>query len=77
MGPQSPAPDMFRPRLDEQINMKHPLVRLAELIGWDEIHRSFAGYFCTSSVQPYRGIAARESSADSAPSAAADSSGSC
>ena len=32
MGPHSPrlpAPDMFRSRLDEQINMKHPVVRLA------------------------------------------------
>ena len=26
--PQSPASDMFRPRLDEQINLKHPLVRV-------------------------------------------------
>ncbi len=26
---------MFRPRLDEQINLKHPLVRLAGLIDWE------------------------------------------
>ena len=43
--PQAPAPDMFRSRLDEQINMQHPLVRLAGLIDWDEIHRSFAVHF--------------------------------
>jgi IS5 family transposase len=25
---------MFRPRLDEQLNMKHPLIRLAGLMDW-------------------------------------------
>ena len=30
--PLSPGPDMFRPRLDEQINLKHPLVGLAALL---------------------------------------------
>ncbi len=50
--PQAPAPDMFRPRLDEQINMKHPLVRLAVLIDWDEIHRSFAGHFNSGRGRP-------------------------
>jgi len=32
MGPKSSQPqtaELFRPRQDEQINMKHPLVRLA------------------------------------------------
>jgi len=50
--PQSPASDMFRPRLDEQINMKHPLVRLAGLIDWEEIHRSFAGHFRSGRGRP-------------------------
>ena len=44
------APDMFRPRLDEQINMKHPLARLAGLLDWDEIHRSFAVHFSSGVV---------------------------
>ena len=52
MGPQSPAPDMFRPRLDEQINMKYPLVRLAGLIDWEEIHRSFAVHFSSGRGRP-------------------------
>ncbi len=34
--------ELFRPRLDEQINMSHPLVRLAMLIDWAEIERTFA-----------------------------------
>ncbi len=50
--PQSPAPDMFRQRLDEQINMKHPLVLLAGLINWDEIHRTFAGHFSSGRGRP-------------------------
>ena len=29
--------ELFRSRLDEQLNMHHPLVRLAGLINWDEI----------------------------------------
>lgn len=37
MGPK-PSPlqtaELFRPPLDEQINMSHPLVRLAMLIDW-------------------------------------------
>ena len=34
MGPKPSQPqsgELFRPRLDEQLNMKHPLVRLAAL----------------------------------------------
>jgi hypothetical protein len=37
MGPKTPVPeqDFFRQPLREQINLKHPLVRLTELINWD------------------------------------------
>lgn len=52
--PQSPPPDLFRARLDAQINMKHPLVRLAGLIDWDEIHRTFAGHFSSGRGRPAR-----------------------
>ena len=44
MGPKPSQPqtgELFRPRLDEQINMKHPLVRLGALIDWAEIERTF------------------------------------
>ena len=50
--PQSPALDMFRQRLDEQINMKHPLVLLAGLINWVEIHHTFAGHFSSGRGRP-------------------------
>lgn len=50
--PKSPPPDLFRPRLDEQLNMKHPLVRLAGLIDWDEIYRTFAGHFTSGRGRP-------------------------
>lgn len=49
---QKSPPDLFRPRLDEQINMKHPLVRLAGLIDWEEIHRTFAGHFTSGRGRP-------------------------
>ena len=44
MGPKPSQPqsgELFRPRLDEQLNMKHTLVRLAALIDWAEIERTF------------------------------------
>ncbi|KVC85181.1 transposase [Burkholderia ubonensis] len=39
MGPKTLAPegDSFRQPLREQINLKHPLVRLAGLIDWDRL----------------------------------------
>ena len=40
MGPKPSLPqsgELFRPRLDEQLNMQHPLVRLTALIDWAEI----------------------------------------
>lgn len=48
MGPkpsQLQTAELFRPRLDEQLNMKHPLVRLAVLIDWVEIERMFVVSF--------------------------------
>ena len=50
--PQSLPPDLFRPRLDEQINIKYSPVRLAGLIGWDEIGRRFAGHFSSGRGGP-------------------------
>ena len=48
MGPkpsQQQFGDLFRPRLDEQLSMMHPLVRLAALIDWTEIECTFAVSF--------------------------------
>ena len=55
MGPkpsQLQTVELFRPRLDEQLNMKHPLVRLASLIDWAEIERKFAVSFTSSRGRP-------------------------
>ncbi|MCX7257497.1 MAG: IS5 family transposase [Polaromonas sp.] len=55
MGPRPCIPqtgELPRPRLDEQLKMSHPLVRLAELINWDEIERSFGAHFTSSRGRP-------------------------
>ncbi|GKT26444.1 hypothetical protein AVHM3334_21035 [Acidovorax sp. SUPP3334] len=55
MGPKPSQPqtaELFRPRLDEQINMRHPLVRLAALIDWAEIERTFAASFTSVRGRP-------------------------
>ena len=55
MGPKPSQPqsgELFRPRLDEQLNMKHPLVRLATLIDWAEIERTFAVSFTCGRGRP-------------------------
>ena len=55
MGPKPSQPqsgELFRPRLDEQLNMKHPLVRLAKLINWAEIERTFATSFTSGRGRP-------------------------
>ena len=44
--------ELFRSRLDEQLNMRHPLVRLAGLINWDEIERSFSVHFTSWRGRP-------------------------
>ncbi|MDB5745141.1 MAG: transposase, family [Polaromonas sp.] len=55
MGPRPHAPqtdELHRPRLDEQLKMSHPLVRLANLMNWDEIERSFGAHFASSRGRP-------------------------
>lgn len=55
MGPRPCIPqtgELPRPRLDEQLKMSHPLVRLAKLINWDEIERSFGAHFTSSRGRP-------------------------
>lgn len=55
MGPKPSQPktaEQFRPRLDEQLNMQHPLVRLAALIDWTEIDRIFAASFTFGRGRP-------------------------
>lgn len=55
MGPKRAAPEtdeLFISRLDELINLKHPLVRLAGLIDWPEIERTFGASFTSGRGRP-------------------------
>ena len=49
---QPQSGELFRPRLDEQINMRHPLVRLAGLMDWEQIERHFASHFTSGRGRP-------------------------
>ncbi len=44
--------DLFRPALDEIIDLGHPLVRLAEEIEWDFLDRRFASVCAAGPGQP-------------------------
>ena len=53
MGPKATAPqsqDLFRPMLIELVNLKHPLVKLAEVIEWEHINT-----LCVPLFPPQRG----------------------
>ena len=55
MGPKPSQPqtaELFRPRLDEQMSMPYPLVKLAALIDWPEVERSFAVSFTSVCGRP-------------------------
>ncbi len=49
---QPQSGELFRARLDEQINMRHPLVRLAGLMDWEQIERHFASHFTSGRGRP-------------------------
>ena len=46
------ASQVLRPRLDEQIDLAHPLARLAGLIDWEDIERSFGAHFVSTRGRP-------------------------
>ena len=55
MGPKAPVAqtsELFRQPLCEMLNAKHPLVKLADVIDWDEIERSFGAHFQTTTGRP-------------------------
>ena len=55
MGPTPAAAQtdsLFINRLDELLNMRQPLVRLAGLIDWDEIDRNFSAHFTSARGRP-------------------------
>lgn len=54
MGPKTPVTegDFFRQPLREQINLKHPLVRLADLINWDRLSLAMSESFVSGKGRP-------------------------
>lgn len=54
MGPKTPVTegDFFRQPLREQINLKHPLIRLADLIDWDRLSGAMSASFASSRGRP-------------------------
>jgi transposase, IS5 family len=55
MGPKAPvaqSSELFRQPLCEMLNAKHPLVKLADVIDWEEIERSFGAHFQTTTGRP-------------------------
>ena len=37
--------DLFRNRLDQIIDLNHPLSRLTQLMDWDRLHKEFSPYY--------------------------------
>jgi IS5 family transposase len=55
MGPRTHAAqtdELARPRLDEQLKMSHPLVRLPELMNWEQIERKLGAHFASKLGRP-------------------------
>ena len=55
MGPKpvgSQSADMFRQRLDELVDLRHPLAQLATHIDWTVFEREWAGHFPSSRGRP-------------------------
>jgi IS5 family transposase len=54
MGPKTPVPeqDLFRHPLREQINLKHPLVRLTDLINWERLRAMKSESFVSGKGRP-------------------------
>ena len=55
MGPKPPeaqSGELFRQPLIEQLNGRHPLVRLAAVIDWNEIERTFGAHFASTTGRP-------------------------
>ncbi|WP_029527815.1 IS5 family transposase [Polaromonas glacialis] len=44
--------ELARPRLDEQLKMSHPLIRLTNLMNWEQIERSLGAHFASNRGRP-------------------------
>jgi transposase, IS5 family len=55
MGPRTHAAqtdELPRPRLDEQLKRSHPLIKLSQLMNWEQIERSLGAYFASKLGRP-------------------------
>ena len=55
MGPKTPVVqsfELFRQSLCKMLNAKYPLVKMADVIEWDEIERSFGAHFQATTGRP-------------------------
>ena len=42
---EAPSDDLFRARLSNQLDLKHPLIRLAGLIEWESFETEFGSLY--------------------------------
>ena len=49
---ESDQPDMFRPRLQDFIDMREPWVKLAQIIDWDRLKRDLSPCYCEDNGRP-------------------------
>jgi len=49
---QDPQNDLFRPRLENIINPRHELVKLAALIDWDGLEADLCRFYCAGTGRP-------------------------
>ncbi len=55
MGPKPVAPHsgaLFQQTLLEMVNVEYPLVKLADVIDWEEIERTFGAHFVSRTGRP-------------------------
>ncbi len=50
--PEQQSDDLFKLRLDQLLNMNHPLIKLSELIDWDRIDTTLAAHFVSERGRP-------------------------
>ena len=44
--------ELSRPRLDEQLKMSHPLIKLSQLMNWEQIERKLGAHFASKLGRP-------------------------
>lgn len=49
---QNPQTDLFRPKLQNMINRSHSLVKLSEVVNWEQLDQTFGEKFCPERGRP-------------------------